>query len=162
MKKDNINFFKKNLAPILSILFLVCAFLIIISYLYSNRETGLKDFETKYLKTVSYAETKKLFEDKESFILYVGSAECSHCKEFNPKFKTVLEENKVYAYYIDLSTLTDDERYELSDYVYIKGTPTVTFITEGEEESVVNRINGSAVNTSYIYDKLKVNGYIEE
>jgi predicted bacteriocin transport accessory protein len=147
---------KKNLALILSILCIIISIGIIY---FSVRNV---EFNTKYFKEITYKETKKLFDDNKSFILYVGSAKCSHCKEFSPKFKKVLDENKVYAYYLDLNELSTEEAIDFENYISISGTPTVVFIVDGEEESTMNRIRSSAVSKDYIYDKLKVNGYIKE
>lgn len=147
---------KNNLALILSIMCIVISIGIIY---FSVRNV---EFQTKYLKEITYKETKKLFDDDESFILYVGSSECPHCKDFSPKFKRVLDKNKVYAYYLDLNELSTEEAEDFQNYISISGTPTVAFIVDGEEESTMNRISSSAVSEDYIYDKLKVNGYIEK
>ncbi|MFA7688984.1 MAG: thioredoxin family protein [Bacilli bacterium] len=159
MKQDKNNFFRKNLAPIISIIAIVLATIILVLFT-DNKEDVVKD-TSKYLKDINYNNLVKLFDKKEDFILYVGSKNCSACERFTPNFIEVLEENKVNVYYLDLSMIKNDEYSTLQDYISISATPTVAFITEGEEESVNNRIISGAVSTTYIYDKLKVNGYIK-
>jgi len=156
MKQGKNNFFRRNLAPIISIIAIVLATIILILFGGEDSETN-----SKYLKKISYQEVINKFDNKEDFILYVGQEGCSACKLFNPNFIKVIDKNKVTVYYLDLSTIKNDEYNNLQNYILITGTPTVVFITDGEEESVNNRITNGSVSTTYIYDKLKVNGYIK-
>lgn len=157
MKQGKNNFFRRNLAPIISIIAIVLAAIILVLF-GDNIESEAK---SKYLKEINCQEVINKFDNKEDFILYVGSKECSACKLFNPNFIKVIDKNKVKVYYLDLSTIKNDEYNNLQNYILITGTPTVVFITDGEEESVNNRITNGKVTTTYIYDKLKVNGYVK-
>jgi len=113
------------------------------------------------IKKIDYKKFNNLIEKQESFILYIGSASCSNCTEFSPKFENVIKENNISdTYYIDLDEFSDDEKKSLNKVVNITGTPTVVFITDGEEESSFNRINGN-VNKDKIITRLKANDYIK-
>lgn len=113
------------------------------------------------VEEINYKEFDSLIEDKQSFILYIGSASCSNCTEFGPKFERVIEENNISdVYYIDLDELSDDEKSSFNKVVNITGTPTVVFITDGKEESSFNRINGN-VSKEKIKTRLEANDYIK-
>ena len=45
-------------------------------------------------------------------------------------------------------------------YINISGTPTVCFITNGEEETTLNRISGE-VSLETTIERFKSNGYIK-
>lgn len=112
------------------------------------------------IKEISFDEFKNKMENKESFVLYVGNENCSHCEAYKPILESVLEEYGIFIYHIDNSKLTDKESSEFTRYLSISGTPTVTFITNGEEESTLNRIVGEKTKEATI-EKFKINGYIK-
>lgn len=113
------------------------------------------------IKEINYNEVNSLIKNKETFILYIGSASCSNCVEFEPKFNSVIKEYNIKnAKYIDLDNFDDDEKNNLNKIINISGTPTVVFIKNGEEESMTNRINGN-VSKEKIISRLKANEYIK-
>ncbi len=112
------------------------------------------------LKEIDYSTFKEKLENKESFILEVVQTDCSHCKEFSPRFDEVLKKYELTAYKIDTQNLSKDEKKEFDSIIYVSGTPTVVFIDEGEEMETYNRISG-AVSNKKIIKKLKQAGYIE-
>lgn len=113
------------------------------------------------LKEIDYSTLKEKLENKESFILEVVQTDCSHCKEFSPRFDDVLKENDITAYKIDTQKLSTEEKKEFDSIIYVSGTPTVVFINEGEETETYNRISG-AVSNEKIIKKLKQAKYIED
>ena len=113
------------------------------------------------VKEINYKEFNNLIKERESFILYIGSATCSNCIEFEPKFEGVIEENNISnTYYIDLDEFSNEDKKSFNKVVNITVTPTVVFITNGEEESGFNRINGN-VSKEKIITRLKSNDYIK-
>ncbi|MGN0973881.1 MAG: thioredoxin domain-containing protein [Bacilli bacterium] len=112
------------------------------------------------LKTISLDELKEKLDNKESFILEVIQTDCSHCKEFSPRFKKVLKDNNLTAYQIDTQKLSENEKKEFDSIIYVSGTPTVVFIKDGEEKATHYRISG-AVSNDKIIEKLKKAGYIK-
>lgn len=112
------------------------------------------------LKTISFDELKEKMDNKESFILEVIQTDCSHCKEFSPRFKKVLKENDLTAYQIDTQKLSKDEKKEFDSIIYVSGTPTVVFIKDGKETETYYRISG-AVSNNKVIEKLKKAGYIK-
>ena len=113
------------------------------------------------VEEINFNVLNNLIKENKTFILYVGSDTCISCKEFSPKFESVINDNDVSnAYYIDLDNLSDDDKSSFNKIINITGTPTVVFITDGEEESTYNRINGN-VSTEKIITRLKANDYIK-
>ena len=77
-----------------------------------------------------------------------------------PTLKKVLKEYDITIYHIDNSKLTEEQIGELNTYVNISGTPTIAFITKGEEESTFYRIVGD-ISYEATIEKFKSNGYIK-
>jgi predicted bacteriocin transport accessory protein len=109
---------------------------------------------------ISLDEFKEKMANKESFVLYVGNEGCSHCISYRPVLEQVLEDYDITIYQIDNSKLDNSKFAEFRTYVNISGTPTVAFITDGEEESTLNRITGEVSRETTI-ERFKSNGYIE-
>lgn len=113
------------------------------------------------IKEIKYDEFNNLVKENKTFILYIGSESCANCTEFSPKFESVIEENNISdTYYMDLDELSGEDKKSFNKVVNITGTPTVVFITNGEEESGFNRINGN-VSKEKIITRLKANDYIK-
>ena len=112
--------------------------LIIISYVALNCLSGCS--KSSNIKEITFKELKQKIENKESFALYVGNKNCSHCEAYKPTLESVLDEYNITIYHLDNSKLTEKEQNELPKYLSISGTPTVAFIENGDEESTLNRI----------------------
>lgn len=109
---------------------------------------------------ISYEELNNMIENKESFILFIGSSACSACARYEVTLNDVIEEYGTDVKYIDLSKLSDTNESALISQFPISGTPTTVFIEKGEENSTYNRIEGAA-KKSKIIEKFKENGYIK-
>ena len=112
------------------------------------------------IKEITLDELKEKIANKENFPLYVGNEGCSHCISYKPILEAVANENDIVIYHLDNSKLKEDEQSEFKSIINISGTPTVAFITEGEEETTLNRIVGEASKESTI-KRFKSNGYIK-
>ncbi len=113
-----------------------------------------------YIINTSLDEVITKVNNKESFILYIGSAKCSHCATYKPKLEKVVNKHKIKVYYVDVSKLDDKELNKLSDIVSYSGTPNTAFIVKGEDPGSQTHIDGD-VSESYIEDALKDNGYLK-
>lgn len=109
---------------------------------------------------IRYSNFQKKLANNENFILEVIQDGCSYCSEFAPKFDKVLTEYGINAYSLNLSSLADAERKEFNNNFQISGTPCVLFFENGEEVSILSRINGNQTKDKII-EKLKTNGYIK-
>lgn len=121
--------------------------------------TGCSD--KQYVKEISYSDFKKMIEEKQTFILEVMSSECSACKDFDPKIKEVANENKVTVHQLNIKKMSNEEWLEFSKNYSVSATPTTVFYTEGKEETVATRINGS-VSKDKIVSKFQSMGYISK
>lgn len=122
--------------------------------------TSCNNNSHKYLDEINYNELVKLIENKETFILEIYQDGCSHCGVFNPRFKSVLEEYKVYAKALNITNLTEKEYNNFKNEFGTLGTPTVIFMVDGVEKTKINRLVGEA-SKKEIVRKLKQNGYIK-
>jgi len=122
--------------------------------------SGCKENGSYGLEEINYKELSQMVENKESFMLEVMQDGCSACQDFTPRFESILKDNKLKAYKINLTKMTVEERKELDKIANVSGTPNVIFLEEGEEESLLTRISG-AVSNDRITNKLKANGYIK-
>ena len=112
------------------------------------------------LKDLKYSDFQKMVANKETFIVEVSQDGCSHCASFTPKFEDVLNEYNITAYNLNLSNMAKAERSEFNNNYNVEGTPTVMFFKDGEESSLLNRIEGDK-DTETIITKLKNNNYIK-
>ena len=113
------------------------------------------------LKSLSYKELNNKLNNKETFFFEVVQDGCSHCANFTPKLKEVLNEYDVIGYQLNLTNLSEEEYAEFDSKYNVEGTPTTIFIINGEEGSVLQRIDGN-VSKEKIVSKLKSNNYIKQ
>ena len=140
---------KKYKWPI--IIIAVMAILLIIAIVFSEDES-------KYIKEVSVNEILQMKDNKESFILYIKQTNCTHCKAFTPNFIAVLKQNKLEAYAINLTNLTEDEQTTYDDNFDVTKTPTVLFYIDGSQSLM--KIEGEQTKDK-ITEKLKSTGFIK-
>lgn len=138
----------KNIKYLLSICLILGLFCI----------TGCK--KKTYIE-IKYDEFKQKIENKESFPLFIGSSQCSHCDDYKVTLNELIKEYGVKIYYIDIAKMEKEDYYEFLTYVNFGGsTPTTVFIKDGVEETVYNRING-ALSYSKVEKKFEKAGYIK-
>lgn len=113
-----------------------------------------------HIKEITLDEFKEKIANKETFAIYIGNENCSHCISYKPVLESVLDEYDITIYHIDNSKLDNKEYALFRTYINISGTPTVAFITNGEEETTLNRITGEATKEATI-NRFKSNGYIK-
>ena len=113
-----------------------------------------------YLKSIDYNDFKEKVENKENFIVEVVQTGCSACKDFTPRLNKVINKYNIEVFQINYSSLSDKEKEEFDKTFSISSTPTVFFVTKGEEISVLTRMVGS-LEEEKIINKLKDAGYIK-
>lgn len=148
VKINNGDYIMKKVLKSLLIIFVVLVML-----------TGCSSTD-KHIIDISLDDFKEKIANKETFALYVGNENCSHCMSYMPTLKSVLKEYDITIYHLDNSKLSEKESAEFKTYINISGTPTIAFITDGEEETTLNRIVGEISKESTI-DRFKTNGYIK-
>lgn len=113
----------------------------------------------KSLEEIKYQEIQNKIEKKDTFILYIKSTDCEHCKAFTPTFTEVLSKYKLKAYTLNIANLSDKEynKYE-DDFSDVEGTPTVLFYKNGEKQMIT--IEGEQPKAK-VTSKLKTAGFIK-
>lgn len=104
--------------------------------------------------------TKKI-ENKDSFVLVIGSETCSACETYKPTMEQVIKKYNLTIYYINIYPLKTEEKAKLISYVYYSNTPTTAIFTDGEVKDTHDNLVG-AVRYDEIVSKLKEKGYINE
>lgn len=116
---------------------------------------------SKNITSITYSDLEKSLNNKETFILEIVQDGCSNCEEFTPRFEKVLSKYNIKVKQINLTKLSEEDNNKLNGLYNAGGTPTVIFITDGEEQSISRRIVGN-VSEDKIISKLKIAGYIKE
>ena len=99
--------------------------------------------------------------NKETFIIYIGSSTCSNCASLNPTLNKVIQNYNLTIYYINVHNLTDDENNRLLSLInYENKTPRIYFITGGKHDDVNVIFGNQAYETLVNY--FKNQGYIKE
>ena len=114
--------------------------------------------EGKYIKDISLNEVVDKIDNKDSFILYIKQTDCEHCKSFTPNFISVLSQNNIKAYSLNISNLSEEENTTYSELFDVEGTPTVLFFDKGNESLI--RIEGEQTK-SKIKSKIEAAGFIK-
>jgi predicted bacteriocin transport accessory protein len=113
----------------------------------------------KTYSEISFDELKIKMNNNETFVIYIGSNECSACAVFSPKLDKVINKYNIDVDYINVGKLDYDEINELMTVInFGASTPKVFFVDNGEY-SQYNQIKG---NQPYdmVIQKFKENGYI--
>lgn len=92
--------------------------------------------------SINYEQLEDKIEKKDSFVLVVSSSFCSHCAEYKPKVKNVAEDYGINIYYTDINLYSEEDSLDFNSSFGIDGTPITLFFIDGQEESVMSRING--------------------
>lgn len=121
--------------------------------------SGCSSKKTTYT-TVSLDELNEKIDNKDSFVLTIGSSSCSHCANFQPKMETVIKVHQVEVFYIDVLKLKEKEYKDFLARLNFEGTPTTIFFKDGKETSMSNRIDGDK-KIEVIEEKMKKAGFIK-
>ena len=113
--------------------------------------------EDEYLQNVdrfnklNMKEIYSKFENKETFVLYLGRKTCPHCRKFSPILKefNILYGNKLNYYDIESPDLDKDAKVFLSK-LQIPGVPAVLYVKKGR---VVNGWAGIGITAKGLYDR---------
>lgn len=112
------------------------------------------------LERVTYSEFEDMIKEEKTFILEVSQDNCSHCEEFTPRFKTILDKYDIKAYNLNISYISDSDYNKFSSKYNFEGTPTTMFFKRGKELTN-SRIDG-ALPDKNVLSVLKRQGYIKE
>lgn len=84
---------------------------------------------------INYDELADKIENKDSFVLYVGSSSCSHCANFKPILEKVINKYKLDVYYINMADLSSAKYNAVMKKIDGEGTPTTVYIEKGKTKT---------------------------
>ena len=113
-----------------------------------------------YFNKITVSEIFEKIENKEDMILLISKTNCSYCISYKPKLEEVANKYKIDVYYIETDLLSQDDYDKFHSQFKYDGTPVTVFLKNGEEKTVVNRINGNS-SIEKIEKKFKSNGFID-
>ena len=103
---------------------------ILVSFIFIFLLVGCSNGLSTY-DEINYDEYSNMIENSEDFILYLGSANCSHCMDFKPTLEKVIKKYQLDVKYVDISLLSSKEYAVLKNKTKLQGTPTVVFVKDG-------------------------------
>lgn len=103
---------------------------ILVSFIFIFLLVGCSNGLSTY-NEINYDEYSNMIENSEDFILYLGSANCSHCMDFKPTLEKVIKKYQIDVKYVDISLLSSKEYAVLKNKTKLQGTPTVVFVKKG-------------------------------
>ncbi|MFV0424903.1 MAG: thioredoxin family protein [Bacilli bacterium] len=117
---------------------------------------------SKEVSTIDYEEFHEKINNNENFILIYGAESCSFCQEYKPVVADVLKSGNyddVAVYYIDIDTLSDENKSALANYLGATSTPTSYMFVNG---TIMDTLEGKkdSNDTMNFYDLFK--SYISE
>jgi predicted bacteriocin transport accessory protein len=84
------------------------------------------------------SDVQKQVDNKESFLLYIGSTTCAACQAFNPTFEEFNKEHTAYkTTAVKLDQLSEEDNAILVKKYHIAATPTLIFIRKGQVTSTI-------------------------
>lgn len=144
---------RKKVIIILLSLILISLLTIIVYKSFSKPKTYIE---------INFNKLQKKVTNEEDFILFIGSETCSHCSKYKKTINRVIEDYKIYVYYIDISKLEDSEYAYLNSHFPFSGTPTTLVVKDGKiYEPQICSIKG-AQSYDYTINKFKKAGIIKE
>ena len=109
------------------------------------------------LSNINLNDLNEKMDKKESFVLYVYSQDDT----LESTLSSVLDEYEFSAYKINVNKLNDEEKRELKlkfDYA----EPSIIFIIEGKDPTVLAHVTDSNIRKSNLIDRLKNMEFIKE
>ena len=161
----SVEFLKENiwatvLSVILAIILLIMGLQGIIKAIDSCENETIQNRAT----VVTSSQIEKMFDEEKTFVLFIGSQNCSHCKEFYKTINTYIKSTGKEIFYFDVDDTTDpgSDRYtlELQDMILsaipedrgIKSlsTPTTIRVEDGVIVDAIQGAYGMEGGTNYL------------
>lgn len=80
---------------------------------------------------IDYRELKDMISEKDTFVLFIMRTGCSHCEEYEPTLKKVINDNELEVFYINLAKLGKANEAALTKKTDLDGTPTLIYVEKG-------------------------------
>ena len=113
------------------------------------------------LTVIDVSKMKELFSSNDTKIIFVGSLTCPHCTAIKPVINSVVKDLNVTVYYLELSTMTDEENTEYySINEFLKNNNSIPLVMAVKNNEVIDSFVGEK-DSKDVEDFLKKNLNIE-
>lgn len=113
------------------------------------------------LTVINVSRMKELFSSNDTKIIFVGSLTCPHCTAIKPVINSVVKDLNVTVYYLELSTMTDEENNEYySINEFLKNNNSIPLVMAVKNNEVIDSFVGEK-NSKDVEEFLKKNLNIE-
>ena len=113
------------------------------------------------LTVINVSKMKELFSSNDTKIIFVGSLTCPHCTAIKPVINSVVKDLNVTAYYLELSTMTDEENKEYySINEFLKNNNSIPLVMAVKNNDVIDSFVGEK-DSKDVEEFLKKNLNIE-
>lgn len=113
------------------------------------------------LTVINVSKMKELFSSNDTKIIFVGSLTCPHCTVIKPVINSVVKDLNVTVYYLELSTMTDEENNEYySINEFLKNNNSIPLVMAVKNNEVIDSFVGEK-DSKDVEEFLKKNLNIE-
>lgn len=113
------------------------------------------------LTVINVSKMKELFSSNDTKIIFVGSLTCPHCTAIKPVINSVVKDLNVTVYYLELSTMTDEENNEYySINEFLKNNNSIPLVMAVKNNGVIDSFVGEK-DSKDVEEFLKKNLNIE-
>ena len=134
---------------------------------YDESQKGLEEENKKAAESISnltvinVSKMKELFSSNDTKIIFVGSLTCPHCTAIKPVINSVVKDLNVTVYYLELSTMTDEENTEYySINEFLKNNNSIPLVMAVKNNEVIDSFVGEK-DSKDVEEFLKKNLNIE-
>ena len=113
------------------------------------------------LTVINVSKMKEVFSSNDTKIIFVGSLTCPHCTAIKPVINSVVKDLNVTVYYLELSTMTDEENNEYySINEFLKNNNSIPLVMAVKNNEVIDSFVGEK-DSKDVEEFLKKNLNIE-
>ena len=95
------------------------------------------------LTVINVSKMKEVFSSNDTKIIFVGSLTCPHCTAIKPVINSVVKDLNVTVYYLELSTMTDEENKEYySINEFLKNNNSIPLVMAVKNNEVIDSFVG--------------------
>lgn len=112
------------------------------------------------LKSINLKKLNQKLDNKEAFILYLTNEDEYGTTLKNTLYK-VAKDNNLETYYINTDKIKESELADLKELFYFDETNIVIFVKDGNENTVLSRIDDPYISVEKLETELKNQGYLK-
>ena len=112
-----------------------------------------------YLKKINLDKLNNKLNNKETFILYLTNEDEAGVTLKNTLLNVAKEED-IQIFYLNTSKLNDEELKNLNEKFTFEESNFIIFIKDGQENTLLSRIDDTFISQDNLKDELKNQGYL--